>query len=137
MITGSCLCGDVRYRAERAAAPLVHCHCEMCRKVHGTAFASVLLVERAGFRWLSGEAQLTRYESSPGKQRCFCSRCGAHVVSIRPADERTILLRAGSIDAGVDTPGVAHGWVASKAPWYEITDELARFERDFPAREDG
>lgn len=41
MIEGGCLCGSIRYRAERIAGPLVHCHCHMCRKAHGSAFCSL------------------------------------------------------------------------------------------------
>jgi hypothetical protein len=40
-ITGSCLCGAVRYEATGPAGPMVHCHCRTCRKAHGTAFSTI------------------------------------------------------------------------------------------------
>ncbi len=137
MFEGSCLCGGVRYRAERAAGPMASCHCQMCRKAHGSAFSIILPVRRAGFSWLSGEHLLTRYESSPGKHRWFCSSCGSQLISTRAGDEETLLLRAGCIDRGPERGPVAHCWVASKAPWHEITDELPRSERGFPGAPPG
>ncbi len=133
MISGSCLCGSVRYRAERAAGSMAHCHCEMCRKAHGSAFSTILPVERSGFRWTAGEELLTGFESSPGKRRWFCSSCGSQVISTRDADERALLLRAGCIDeAPASTKPVAHGWVGSMARWHRITDDLPQFECGFP-----
>ena len=136
-IRGACLCGSVRYATERARGPMAHCHCAMCRKAHGAAFSTVLPVDRASFRWTRGEEHVRSYESSPGKHRCFCSRCGSQLVSHRDGDEETLLLRAGCID---DDPGlrpVAHGWVGSRAPWFEPSDALPRFERGFPGAPPG
>lgn len=137
MIEGSCLCGVVRYQVERTAGPLVNCHCQMCRKAHGATFSTILPVEKTGFRWTDGEAHVSDYESSPGKHRWFCSRCGSQLISTRDADDRTLLLRAGCIDSGYDEPAVAHGWTDFKAPWHEIDGELPQFERGFPGSPPG
>jgi ribosomal protein S18 acetylase RimI-like enzyme len=132
MIQGSCLCGSARYQVQEAAAPMANCHCQMCRKAHGSAFSTILPVKRAGFRWLSGEDLLAHFESSPGKRRWFCSRCGSQLISTRDGDEDSLLLRAGCIDSGYQGEPVAHGWVEFAAPWYEVGDDLPRFERGFP-----
>ncbi len=138
MISGSCLCGRVRYRAERAAGPMANCHCEMCRKAHGSAFSTILPVERSGFVWTAGEELLTGFESSPGKRRWFCSRCGSQIISTRDADEHALLLRAGCIDeAPAIAKPVAHGWVGSMASWHRITDDLPQFENGFPGSPPG
>jgi hypothetical protein len=109
----------------------------MCRKAHGSAFSSIVASDRSGFRWSAGESLLSKFESSPGKWRWFCSRCGSQLISTRDAKRDSVLLRAGCIDSGHREPGVAHCWVGSKAPWYEITDELPRFERGFPGAPTG
>ena len=137
MIEGSCLCGSVRYQVDEVAGPMANCHCQMCRKAHGSAFSTIVPVKRAGFRWLAGEDGLTPYESSPGKRRWFCRRCGSHVISTRDADDQSLLLRAGCIDRGYEAPPVANGWVEFMAPWHEITDDLPRFERGFPGSPPG
>lgn len=39
-MTGSCLCGTVRYAITGAFETVGHCHCSTCRKTHGAAFAT-------------------------------------------------------------------------------------------------
>jgi hypothetical protein len=109
----------------------------MCRKIHGSAFAAVVPVPASAFRWIRGERLLAEFESSAGKRRRFCPRCGSHVVSVRDGDDATILLRAGCIERGLERTAVAHGWTAFMAPWHRITDELPRFERGFPGSPPG
>jgi len=137
MIEGSCLCGAVRYQAAHVAGPMVHCHCRMCRKAHGAAFSTIVPVKQDGFRWISGEENLSHFESSPGKRRWFCSRCGSQLISTRDGDDRSLLLRAGCIDRGYDARPVAHGWVEFMAPWHHITDDLPQFRRGFPGSPPG
>lgn len=44
------------------------------------------------------------------------------------------ILRIGSLDEGPNDRPVAHIWTSLKAPWFEITDALPRFEESAPAR---
>src|SRR4029079_17510517 len=83
MLKGSCLCGSVHYEVDAPAGPIVHCHCETCRKAHGSAFSSVSPVPRDAFRWTKGEDLLAAFESSPGKFRRFCSKCGSQIIAER------------------------------------------------------
>ena len=137
VIEGSCLCDEIRYQTDQTTGPLGHCHCQMCRKVHGSAFSSIVASPSSGFRWTSGESLLSKFESSPGKWRWFCSRCGSQLISTRDAVTDSLLLRAGCIDRGYSEPGVAHCWVDSKASWHEITDPLPQFEQGFPSAPTG
>jgi len=133
LVRGSCLCGSIRYEVTGALRGAVNCHCTMCRKAHGAAFRTRAAVRRGDFRFTQGESLLTRYESSPGHYRCFCSRCGSPIVSVFDADPSTVGLPFGALD---DDPGVrplCHVHVASKAPWYDITDELPRFDEVPPS----
>lgn len=126
---GSCLCGGVSYAIEGPVGRLGHCHCSMCRKAAGAAFWSSLEVPWTSFRWLTGEPLVARYPSSRGIERTFCSRCGATLQFVREG-QKGFALAAGTLD---DDPGVRpdeHIYVASKAPWFEITDNLPQFEED-------
>jgi hypothetical protein len=99
----------------------------MCRKAHGSAFATYVAARAGGFRWERGRDRVARYESSPGFFRPFCSRCGSVAVAA-DSEERRIFMPAGCLD---DDPGVragAHIFVASKAVWHEIADDLPRFD---------
>ena len=118
MLTGSCLCGAVAYEADADIQRIVHCHCQTCRKTHGTAFSSVAAVPRDGFRWARGADRLAAVESSPGKFRRFCSTCGSHVMAERVA-RPVVLLRLGCLDTRVADVPQLHIWRSDAAPWYD------------------
>ena len=79
MTQGSCLCGAVRFILDGPAMFINHCHCTMCRKVHGAAFGSFLHADGAFFRWEAGESLVRSYASSAGNSRNFCPVCGSTV----------------------------------------------------------
>jgi hypothetical protein len=100
----------------------------MCRKSHGSAFGTFGAGDGRSLRWLRGRDLVSRYESSPGTERAFCSVCGAVVACLSP-DGSLAFPPLGNSD---DDPGLApqcHIYVASKAPWYDIPDDgLPRFD---------
>ena len=133
MIRGSCLCGGVRYQITGALSRALNCHCSMCRKAQGAAFRSRASVRAAEFEWVQGEDLVTFYESSPGNHRGFCRVCGSPIVSKFDAHTSYYGLPLGALD---DDPGVRpqlHVHVASKAPWFTITDDFPQFP-DGPKR---
>jgi hypothetical protein len=97
----------------------------MCRKSHGAAFATYAAAPVGTFEWVRGVERVRRYESSPGGQRPFCSRCGS-VVAGEPTDWG-VFLPVGCLDDDPGSRPLAHIFVASKAPWHEIVDDLPRF----------
>jgi hypothetical protein len=132
MHTGSCLCGAVRYQINGEIAPIQLCHCGDCRKAQGSAFGANVPVATADFRLLSGEDSLRVYESSPGKERVFCGTCGSPILSRLTAHPERIRLRAGSLDAPVGAPLAFHFYVASKADWWPIDDDLEQYPAERP-----
>jgi hypothetical protein len=133
--TGSCLCGGVRFRIEQPLAPIQICHCTQCRKAQGTPFATNIPVAAAAFRLEQGEALLAEFESSPGKLRVFCSRCGSPVYSRRPAIPDVLRVRAGLLDEPVQAQLQAHGHVASKSSWWPIDDTLPQYAQALGAKQ--
>jgi len=127
MLRGSCLCGGVRYEISGPLSYPLNCHCSMCRKAHGAAFRSRARVKADDFRWTQGAELVTYYESSRGNHRGFCRVCGSPLLSRFDHDPRFYGLPLGALD---DDPGLKpgfHVFVAYKAPWYDITDELPQF----------
>src|SRR5262252_2247801 len=104
---GSCLCGVVTYEVDRFAGPIGHCHCNTCRKAHAAAFASTARVDRSAFRWLSGESLLGQFESTPGKLRQFCTRCGTHLIA-HWLHEPQVIVRVATLDEDPGVRPVAH-----------------------------
>ncbi|WP_332768538.1 GFA family protein [Phenylobacterium sp.] len=133
MHTGSCLCRAVRFEVAGDLAPIQLCHCGDCRKAQGGAFATNIPVATADFTLLSGEGELRAYESSPGKERVFCGRCGGPVFSRLASKPEVVRLRAGTLDEPVEAEIGFHAYVASKASWWPITDDAPCYLAGRPA----
>lgn len=132
MIHGSCQCGGIKYRITGPLTGARNCHCSMCRKLQGSAFRSRAGVKREDFAWVQGEHLVTFFESSKGNRRGFCRVCGSPILSKFDTDPAHYGLPLGALD---DDPGVrpaTHIHVASKAPWFEITDDLPQFPEGPP-----
>lgn len=131
---GSCLCGGVRYTVAGTLGAIVYCHCQQCRKAQGGAHGVNAPIASAAFQLLSGAELLQAYESSPGKRRVFCSRCGSPIYSQRSDRPETLRLRIGTLDTPITTRPQAHIYAASKAEWDEIHDALPRHAATEPER---
>ncbi len=123
MVTGSCLCGTVRYEVSGPFDTMMNCHCSRCRKHHGSAFATYVSAPLASFRWLAGEDAILSYASSEQGARNSCSVCGSTVPMTLPS-HGLALLPAGPLEGDLGITPQAHMFVESKAPWYTITDTL-------------
>ncbi len=121
---GGCLCGTIRYEISGEPLGMHHCHCHQCRRASGASFATTMVVRAADFDFLQGEEKLAAYESTPGKQRTFCGRCGSPIYSRYDDNPGFINLRSGTLDGDPGARPSLHIHVASRAPWIEITDKL-------------
>jgi hypothetical protein len=130
MIRGCCLCGGIRFEID-AARSLTHCHCKNCRKLSGAAFASYLHVDTDKFRFISGEELIQRFESAPGSFRNFCRVCSSTVPG-KAAYLTTVSIPAGLLDGDPGVRPRLHVFVGSRAPWWEITDDLPQHDKWVP-----
>lgn len=124
MIRGSCLGGSVRYVVHGPLGRVSHCHCSMCRKAHGAAFATYARVKNSDFTVLAGAENIHSYSSSPEASRTFCKRCGSTLQFVSAKRPESFALALGTLD---DDPGArpaVHIFVGSKAPWFDIGDSL-------------
>src|SRR5688500_19040118 len=94
MLAGECLCGAVRYSATQYDRA-VHCHCRMCQRATGAAFATWVCIPLEMFHVTSGEPRFRR--SSPTCQRGFCVDCGTPLFMKYDADEE-MTVSLGSLD---------------------------------------
>jgi DNA-binding SARP family transcriptional activator len=81
LITGGCLCGDIRYEISEPAIDSDICHCRMCQKATGGQVVAGVTVSRKAFRFTKGEPKY--YKSSPLAERGFCANCGSS-LNYRP-----------------------------------------------------
>jgi hypothetical protein len=130
MIQGSCLCGEVRYEIAGGLRSITHCHCCMCRKAHGAAFASYAEAAVADLHVTHGSELITRRRSSDAAQRSFCSRCGSNLLFEGDEAPKIVYVAAGGFDSELQLRPSSHIWVGSKAEWFDITDDLPQDEAD-------
>jgi len=129
MLSGSCLCGIVRYEVSKMKEKMAHCHCTMCRKFHGAAFATFGEAAAADFRWTAGESALTVYIAANGTTRKFCSHCGSSLIfAASNAKGTEIEFTLATLDCDIEQQPDGHIYVGSKANWFEISDDLPQFK---------
>jgi len=126
LLVGKCECGTVLYRVEDAFLYASNCHCSRCRAATGSAFKAFAGIEREKLEITSGrDTLLIVGESNSNDTRC--AACGSLLFSV-VRDGAYVHVAMGSL---VDAPSIRptkHIFVGSKAPWFEITDDLPQFE---------
>jgi hypothetical protein len=126
LLVGKCECGTVRYRVEDAFLYASNCHCSRCRAATGSAFKPFAGIEREKLDLTEGlDALLVVGEEDLNDTRC--GACGSLLFSV-VRDGAYVHVAMGSL---VDAPSLRptkHIFVGSKAPWFEITDDLPQFE---------
>jgi hypothetical protein len=134
MLSGSCLCGGVKYEAEGPLIGMARCHCVQCRKASGAEFATNGSVLKESFRVVAGEELLQRWQSSPGQFRVFCGRCGSPLFKEDANRPHQVRLRLGCLDTEQPDKPLVHVFVSEKPSWSEISDDLPRYPKAPNAR---
>ena len=126
MTIGTCLCGPLRYEVDGPFSAMRNCHCSMCRKQHGSLFATYAIAPAKSFRWLAGEDRVAKYQSSD-HARSFCPTCGSAAPGVMP-EMGIVFLPAGNLEGDPGIKPQRHIFAGSKAPWFDITDQLPQHE---------
>lgn len=79
MYSGSCLCGEIKYKLLSEPQKVSNCHCTMCQKQHGAAFATYASLPKSDLVYTSGASSLVEYNSSSTIKRKFCKVCGSNI----------------------------------------------------------
>lgn len=125
-LSGGCLCGAVRYSVDDAFRYAVNCHCSDCRRTTGSAFKPFAGIGSEHLTLTTGADNLLRYGGEAAHD-VHCRTCGSFLYSLLDNGARIHLAMGTLADAPSIRPS-AHIFVGSKAPWYEITDDLPQFE---------
>lgn len=132
-VSGSCLCGKVRYEFDPPAARMLNCHCSRCRRSRSSVHSTQLFLAADQFRWLSGEDNIDRFQlPDAGFAPSFCRDCGSLMPRI--LDSNRVSIPAGSLDGDPGMRPEAHIFTGSKAAWFEIEDNLPQHAEYPPGR---
>jgi hypothetical protein len=126
VLVGRCECGTVRYHVADAFLYAANCHCSQCRAATGSAFKPFAGIERDKLEITDGgDSLLVIGEEDSNNTRC--AACGSLLFSV-VRDGAYVHVALGTL---VDAPSIrptGHIFVGSKAPWFEITDDLPQYE---------
>lgn len=117
----SCLCGAVKLALFGDPKLASHCHCGMCRKAHGAAFATYVGIEKSKFQIVSGEDKIASYNSSGTIVRKFCSVCGSNIEwGGDPRFEDWVSIPLGLFDTPFVPETIGEIHVESCVPWAKL-----------------
>ncbi|NKN36593.1 GFA family protein [Agrobacterium sp. a22-2] len=122
---GSCLCGAVRFTILGPLGKVSFCHCSQCRKQTGLYYASTDVAN--DHVEVTGADNITWYRSSDSAERGFCCVCGSALFWRGDGADQVSIL-AGAFDQPTELVVGSHIYCADKADFYEIVDNLPRFE---------
>jgi hypothetical protein len=129
-LTGRCLCGRVAYQVTDSFEYAMNCHCPDCRRATGSAFKPFAGIRRDHLTVTDGADAILIHGDASAAHDVHCGRCGSLLFSV-VRDGAYAHVTMGTL---VDTPGIRpamHIFVASKAAWHDITDDLPQHAR-FP-----
>lgn len=125
ILTGECYCRAVRFEVADAFSYAMNCHCSNCRRTTGAAFKPFAGIPQDKLRIVQGGDQQMIFGDDTTHD-AHCARCGSLLYS-RVREGQWVHVAMGTL---VDAPSIrpsAHIFVASKAPWHEITDDLPQY----------
>jgi hypothetical protein len=130
-ITGSCLCGAVRFAVRGPLAPAAYCHCADCRKCTGSAFNVSVAVPRAHLT-LSGETRGFAKTADSGNEltRHFCPTCGSPIFTASPQHPDRVFVKAGAFDDPAVIAPARQAWLRSAVAWARIPEDLPGSDGD-------
>lgn len=132
MYQGSCLCRKVTIAG--GIDSIIHCHCSLCRKNSGTAYATNGFIRRDGFAITQGKQYLSAFEFKAGRIRYFCRCCGSPIYSENKEDMSRLRIRLGLLDSDITERPISHNFVSSKANWDTFDSDIPCYDGFEPSR---
>jgi hypothetical protein len=126
MLSGRCECRLVRYRVADEFSYAANCHCSNCRAATGSAFKPFAGIEREKLEVVQGADSLLVW-GDDNANHTRCAVCGSLLYSV-VRDGAWVHVALGSLEDDPTIRPTEHIFVGSKAPWFEITDELPQSE---------
>jgi hypothetical protein len=122
-LTGSCMCGAVRFAVSAPFTTAGYCHCSRCQHRTGVPWALSGMIPADALEVLEGADSIRTWRPPEGFPKSFCGVCGGHVWAGDPAAGGIVAIRLGALDGD---PGIRpswHQWVDSAPGWEPLPDD--------------
>jgi hypothetical protein len=129
MITGGCLCGQLRYEARGAPDGMGFCYCADCRKASGSGFIPFMGFA-ASVLTITGRAHQFHSPAMRGGSatRNSCPDCGGLVFGGIHGVHDSHTIYAGSLDDASHFKPTLAIFVRDKPDWVAMLEGLTVFE---------
>jgi hypothetical protein len=128
-LSGSCLCGGVRFELTGEFEPRSFCHCTSCKRLSGGVGTANGWAPTDSIRIVAGQELLRTFQPAEGSAKTFCSVCGANLFGGGWPDSERTSVRLPAIDSPFDGAPRRHIYTRSVAPWETLPDDgLERHE---------
>ncbi len=129
-LTGSCLCGAVRYSVKPGFRFKPYaCHCHDCQRRTGSAFGIQVGVMASDLAVDGVLIEGHHVQPSGARAAIFaCPKCLSRIYTTNNLRPGIANLRAGTLDDSPELVPAAHLWVSRKQPWIVIPDDVAVLE---------
>ena len=130
--TFTCACGNVQAVSTASVDQLQHCHCAMCRSIHGSPFATWAPLPESAVSWNDNEGALRAASTSPNAVRYGCVVCGTTLSIKYYSQPATVWLAAGAADGlciaplGKGLRRVLHISCSWRSVWWPVSGEERR-----------
>ena len=128
MLSGRCECRAVRYRVADEFLYAANCHCSNCRA--GTGSVQAVCRHRAGQAQSRRGADRLLVWGDDTANHTRCGVCGSLLYSV-VRDGAYVHVAMGSLEDNPSISPTEHIFVGSKAPWFNITDDLPQLEEHY------
>jgi hypothetical protein len=128
-LTGSCLCGELKYPITSELKHFFQCHCIQCRKATASVFAANIIAVPAEIKWVSGGANIKRFDY-PGREltQVFCKTCGSGLPLLDEVGEM-LFIPTGTLDNVPSIKPEANMFWGERVEWCEDGIAAPRQER--------
>ena len=131
--TGSCECGHCTYTCNTFPNDSGECHCITCQKLSGSSSMSFIPVPTSSLTWTN---EPTIMKNTTIAQRSGCIHCHSWMAMKYYSTLDRISLNISTIHTDVPSHGdlqkfipTHHIFVAQKAIWSPINDDLPQYDR--------
>ncbi len=128
-MSGSCKCDRVKFQVAGPISMAVNCHCNGCKKLSGSAFSTLVMVDRSDFKLAGGDGEVTRYQVSDRATKYFCRICGTPVYNEHVDLPGKLILPVGALDNPAIVTPTLNAHCENMLSWVPKIMQMKNFEQ--------
>ena len=131
ILNGSCSCGEINFFLKKKPIITHACHCNLCRKLTGSAFIINVLIENWNLQVSKGKLKNFSGISGSGRKHIIkrCIICGDPIVSFYGETEYLAVVKGGLLENTKYSKPDAHVFLKSKLDWVVLDKNSKKFDK--------